>query len=186
MAPLPRSIALTGIKHVGKSTIGESLARELSVSFFDIDDLIVRRARHDGVIGLDGSGEPPIRTVFRLLGPDGFARWELDAILEVPALSHGEPVVIATGGGIADHRPAMEHLHENYTVLYLADDPLVLFERATRHGLPAFLDRNRPREHFLEIAARRDAVYRRFAHVTVEAGGRPAASVLQGILNQVR
>ncbi|MFO8042950.1 MAG: shikimate kinase [Alkalispirochaeta sp.] len=171
----PNSIALTGLKHVGKSTIGRRLSHFLHLEFVDLDDLLVRRALYENVIapepGDTATAEPRIRSVYRALGSGAFGTWEAEAIRDIPTTYRGTGTVLATGGGVCDHPDSMELIRAAYYVLYLWNDPVVLYQRAVSHGVPAFLDQDRPRDHFLEIAERRDALYRTHADHVVDIAG---------------
>jgi shikimate kinase len=94
--------------------------------------------------------------------------------------------VIATGGGICDNPSAVEALQSGCTTVYLEDSPEVLYQRIETRGVPAFLDPARPREHFLEIAARRDERYRAFADYTIPVGGRSADEIASTVDKTVR
>jgi shikimate kinase len=176
-----RSYALTGLKHSGKTTLGRRLARELALPFSDLDEEIVRRAASEGILSDDAGDEPPIRRVYRSLGKTDFGRWEVECL-------HGisQPVVLATGGGVCDHVPTMELLQERFRILYLHDDPLVLYQRIVRGGIPAFLDPARPREHFLEIAERRGEIYRQTADVIVDLSGASRGEAFTRLLLALR
>lgn len=171
----PSSIALTGLKHVGKSTIGRRLSHLLSLDFVDLDDLLIRRAVYENIItpepGDTATAEPRIRSVYRALGSEAFGRWEAEVIRDVPTTYRETGTVLATGGGVCDHPESMELIRAAYCVLYLQNDPVVLYQRAVNHGVPAFLDQDRPRDHFLEIAERRDALYRTHADHVVDIAG---------------
>jgi shikimate kinase len=119
--------------------------------------------------------------VYRKLGGTAFGTWEAEC-LRLLSL----PVVLATGGGVCDHPPTMQVLKEHYHVLYLHDDPLVLYERIVRGGIPAFLDPIRPQEHFLEIAERRGEIYRQTADVIVDLSGATRSEAFTRLLLALR
>lgn len=175
------SYALTGLKHSGKTTLGRRLARELALPFTDLDDEMVRRAVSEGIITTPGGDEPAIRRVYRQIGASAFGLWEAECLRRV-----SPPVVLATGGGVCDHPPTMEALKEHYRLLYLQDDPLVLYERIVRGGVPAFLDPNRPQDHFLEIAERRGEIYRQAADVIVDLSGASRREAFNRLLLALR
>lgn len=157
--------------------------------FLDLDDLLVRRAAHEalpGFVDATGSPEPPIRRLFRLLGPEAFARWEYDALRSIPTLAVHEHVVLATGGGVCERAESMELLSGMFTVLYLHNEHLLLYERSIRHGIPAFLDPGRPRDHFLEIADRRDKIYRTHADICVDLAGCDVPQSIERATDAVR
>lgn len=180
------SIALTGLKHVGKSTVGSSLATALGFEFVDLDDLLVRRAIHERLVDPTPErtqfSEPAIRVIFRTLGADRFGEWEADALGNMPEAYRNTSIVLATGGGVCDHPASMEIITSRYHVLYLRNDPVVLYERASSRGVPAFLDPDRPKEHFREIARRRDALYRHYADHVVDVSGLSQQDVVAQII----
>lgn len=174
MKQIGASVALTGLKHVGKSAVGRLLARERGALFLDLDDLLVRRAEQERLPGFStrlADDTPPVRSLFRQLGSVRFGEWEAEALREVPAIAGDRHVVLATGGGVCDRSESMELLSMMFTVLYLHNEHLLLYERSIRYGIPAFLDPDRPRDHFLEIADRRDRIYRLHADLTVDLRG---------------
>ncbi len=184
------SIALTGLKHVGKTTIGREVATALGWNFMDLDDLLVRRGIHENVIPpnvAQSPNDPPlIRTLFRALGPELFGKWEADALREIPTTYGASHTVLATGGGVCDHPDSMHLLTINYHVLYLRHTPVVLYERAVKRGVPAFLDQDRPREHFMEIARRRDELYARSADQIIDVAGLSPADAVARIIQHRR
>jgi shikimate kinase len=160
------------------------------MQFFDLDELLIRRAEQENIVPPatrdQPPGEPRIRSVYRALGSARFGVWEADAIRSMPRMPRQPHTVLATGGGVCDHPDTMRLLTETFHVLYLRNDPIVLYERASRRGIPAFLDQHRPREHFLEIAHRRDALYRRYADKVVDVAGLSVAEAIARIIADYR
>ena len=186
-------IALTGLKHSGKTTLARRLSKRLAYAFHDLDHEMVFAAERDGWFRRSSHTEEahnPIRTLYRTAGRDRFQSWEaavLQRIVEMRTTEDGttRPVLLATGGGICDNREAMGILVEHYHVLYLRNDPLVLYERIAARGIPAFLDPSRPRDHFLEIAARRDTLYRRSARDVIDLTGLGPDEAFRELLNRL-
>lgn len=167
-------IYLMGIKHSGKSTLGELLAERLDCAFLDLDTTVM------DLYSRDSYGPPAsVREIYELLGADGFRDLEAEAasLIAHPATLR-TPDVVALGGGTIENERAMAHLDGTGLFLYLLQDEEVLFHRIARRGIPPFLRGNDPRAAFSALYRRRDAAYRaradRIADIRTLS---PAASV---------
>jgi shikimate kinase len=60
-----------------------------------------------------------------------------------------------------------------------------LVERVFRHGVPAFVDRDRPEEHFREIYLRRHSLYQTGSDIRVDVGERSPYEVVRIIQGQL-
>ncbi|AEJ60891.1 Shikimate kinase [Spirochaeta thermophila DSM 6578] len=160
-----QSIVLVGLKHVGKTSAGVALARLLGLPCFDVDEEVVRI--HEAETGT----RRPVREIYRLLGKEGFQDLERRAARELAARARLRPCVIATGGGICDNPGALSALKEVGVVVYLQEEPHILFERIVEGGLPPFLEGPDPWEAFLALYERRHQAYLSQAHVVVRARG---------------
>jgi XRE family transcriptional regulator, aerobic/anaerobic benzoate catabolism transcriptional regulator len=89
-------VALLGVRGAGKSTIGRQLADHRNVPFVEVDQEIEKAA------GLS------LGEIFELHGEAYYRRLEKEVLSRL--LSGGEPMVLATGGSIVNHR-------ENYALL---------------------------------------------------------------------
>ncbi len=154
----------------GKTTIGRSLAKRLSLSFVDTDKEIEART---GV---------SIPTIFEIEGEDGFRKREAQIIAEMSARSG---LVVATGGGGVLREENRANMRASGFVVYLNVPPQTLWER-TRN------DRNRP---LLQVAdpllklnqlfAIRDPLYREVANLIVDGSRTNAQGVLQFLLKEI-
>jgi len=154
----------------GKTTIGRSLAKRLSLSFVDTDKEIEART---GV---------SIPTIFEIEGEDGFRKREAQIIAEMSARSG---LVVATGGGGVLRAENRANMRASGFVVYLNVPPQTLWER-TRN------DRNRP---LLQVAdpllklnqlfAIRDPLYREVANLIVDGSRTNAQGVLQFVLKEI-
>lgn len=154
----------------GKTTIGRSLAKRLSLSFVDTDKEIEART---GV---------SIPTIFEIEGEDGFRKREAQIIAEMSARSG---LVVATGGGGVLRVENRANMRASGFVVYLNVPPQTLWER-TRN------DRNRP---LLQVAdpllklnqlfAIRDPLYREVANLIVDGSRTNAQGVLQFLLKEI-
>lgn len=134
-------VLLVGLKHSGKSTVGRALARDLGVAFFDLDDEILSLCDYAGTI----------RELYQMVGSSAFRRLEAEAAHALADRS----AVVAAGGGTIENDEAMTVLQRMATVLFLDVAIDTLVERVFRTGVPAFVDPNRPEDHFREICERR-------------------------------
>ncbi len=95
---------LIGFMGSGKSTVGSRLAAMSGIGFMDLDDLVAEEA---------GRAVPEI---FAAEGEAGFRRREREALESLPV---GEPLVLATGGGLVDALDEPVSLRERGRVFWL-------------------------------------------------------------------
>lgn len=140
-------IALGGIKHTGKSTVGKILCEELSVPFQDLDHLIMKIL-------------PPrwtIRKWFREKGAAGFMNKERDALKAYLQDGDDESIrILALGGGTLENPEALALLREyKVPILVLNEEADVLYRRIILNGIPPFLDKDHPEESFKALYKKR-------------------------------
>ena len=109
-----RRYFLTGYMGAGKTTLGKLVAREMGLSFIDLDHYIENRFHKS------------VSAIFAERGEAGFRKLERDMLIEVAAF---EDVIISTGGGTPCFFDNMELMKQAGTVVYLSTRPEVLFER---------------------------------------------------------
>lgn len=107
---------LVGFMASGKTTLGRALARDLGLSFIDMDAYIERRHCKT------------IPTLFAERGEEGFRQVERTILHEVADF---EDVVIATGGGTPCFFDNMDYMNAHGTTVWLQASPDVLFTRLT-------------------------------------------------------
>lgn len=148
------NVILVGFMGAGKSSVGRLLARQLGRCFVETDDIITAR---------EGRSIPEI---FAERGEAHFRAREEEAVRFL-ALKSGE--VIATGGGLycRDGRP--QALKALGTVVWLAGDFDVLYERARRVGDRPMLA-GRGRDEVEALYRAREPYYRQ-ADLTVDTTG---------------
>jgi shikimate kinase len=165
---LLRPLSVNGLKHVGKSSVSRMVAENLGYNWFDTDETILSLA-----------GEMPeadcgsIRDVYRSVGRRVFQELEYRSLQRIVARVHTDRqrAVISTGGGICDNTDAFLYLQEHTVMVFLDENPEILYERIARRGIPAYLDPDRPYDHFMELAAKRRSTYRSGAHRTLQVAG---------------
>lgn len=148
-----RTIVLIGPTGVGKSTVGEALARRLELPFADSDQTIIER-------------HGPITEIFVAMGEPAFRKIESEAISSL-LRSQSRPIVLSVGGGaILD--PCTRQLFSDLTVVWL--------DTELEYVLPRLIEQpNRPllrgdiAEKWAGYAAARYHIYSELADLKIDA-----------------
>ncbi|MDA3950117.1 MAG: hypothetical protein PF508_12980 [Spirochaeta sp.] len=184
--PSPRIIALTGLKHVGKSSVCRYIAAHSNRLNADTDDEIVSaaKARLPRAPGLTATP----RDVYLELGAATFATLETVAVETVINRAEREDVdiVLATGGGICDNADAFTLLRQRAEIVFLDAPPDSLYPRIAAGGVPAFLDPERPFDHFMELAALRRERYRTAARYRIDVSTLNVDEIGDAIIDHFR
>ena len=106
-----RRIILIGYMGAGKTTVGRALAKELGLSFYDLDWYIESRRRKK------------VAQIFAEMGEEGFRSIERNMLHEVAEF---ENVVISCGGGTPCFFDNMDYMNQQGQVVYLRCSPEVL------------------------------------------------------------
>jgi len=151
-------IYLVGIKHAGKSRLGQfasvALNTSFRVSFTDTDDLMLK--------SLHGKAFTSVREYYRDQGKESFMELEYEVVCQyVHHLEHHQYdlALIATGGGVCDNEQLLALMHDTGTILYLSVQESELFRRVMRNGIPPFLDQKDPERSFHDLYVHRDDRY---------------------------
>ncbi len=141
------NIVLIGMPGVGKTTMGEYIARRLGRECMDIDRLIEERMAM------------PIPEIFSVYGEEKFRDMETDIIREY---SGKQGLVIATGGGAIMRKVNREYLMQNGKIYYI------------KRPLSALAQDNRPLSKGLDEIERlyeeRKHIYETFSQKTISLG----------------
>ncbi len=113
MMKTKENITLIGMPAVGKSTVGNLLAREIGFNFLDSDDLIQSKEHKT------------LSQIIQQKGLDNFLHIEGNHIISIVCTNH----VIATGGSVVYSQKAMKHLSHISTIIYLSIDLDTLLTR---------------------------------------------------------
>ena len=174
-------IALMGIKHCGKSSVGKALSDLTGVPFFDIDDEIER------MCGIS------VRELYATKGKDAFKIAEADACRAVLERA-GTDTVIATGGGICDNEAAVAELTAaSCRLVYLCVDEKtacdrILVEAEKTGSLPAYIQKEHPaseqdvRAIFHEFYCRRTKAYEALCSTTVNVSGKTPEEIARELI----
>lgn len=156
-------IVLVGFMGAGKTTVGTLLAAKLGLPFTDSDQVIEQRAGR------------PVRQIFAEDGEPAFRALEHEVIAE---LLDGPPIVLALGGGAAEH-PQTQNKLANAQVVYLHVSYAQALQRVG--GDPE----SRPllaRPDLAGLYERRLGVYAGVATMTVPTDGRDPLAIAEDIL----
>jgi shikimate kinase len=185
MESASRVIALLGLKHVGKSSIGRNVAHRAGWGFRDTDDAICHEycRSHD-----PGSTVVSVREIYRTVGVAAFQEYETAAVTAIleEISRRQQRGIVATGGGICDNAPALTLLGRFARTVFLDEAPERLWTRIAAKGVPAFLDPQRPYDHFIELSGRRRRIYREVAEITIPTEGESIEALGDVILSLIR
>lgn len=164
-----KGITLIGMPGAGKSTIGKKLAKELGWKFIDLDILIKKRS---------GKGHADILAA---QGDKAFLNLEELYTLELDLAD----TIFAPGGSIIYSAAAMEKLAEETAVIYLN----VPVEEIRRRLGKAIDDRGivgLKEKGLKRLFEERGALYRRYAHATMDCSGLAKDDIVRLLLNHSR
>lgn len=161
------NIVLIGMPGSGKSTVGVILAKKTMKDFVDTDILIQKSQARPLQDIVDKDGYLALREI------------EETVLLDLNVHNH----VVSTGGSAVYGERAMAHLKSSGIAVFL-DVTLDTLEAR----VPDFSTRGlakRPDQSFEELFAERNALYRRYADVTVKCDGLTPEQVCASIIAQV-
>jgi len=161
-------VALLGLRGAGKTTVGRRLARRMRVPFVELDRRIERAA------------DLTLAEIFSLHGEEYYRRLEREVLEAV--LDEGQPMVLATGGGLVTATETFAALRRSATAVWLRARPEDHWNRVVRQG-----DRRPMADHpqamadLRKLLASREALYAAAEH-TVDTSGRSVDEVVDEIL----
>jgi len=153
------NIVIFGQKGTGKSTVGGAFASATGLNVFDTDAEI--EALYRTRTGLAKT----CREIFRAVGEAPFRALEREVAL---AAAGRDFTVVVTGGGLMLDPETRRALRLGAVMVYLRAEEEVLWERATKHGLPPWLEVPDGRDRFQEQTRHRDEVLRPFADLVLD------------------
>ena len=164
------NIYLIGPPGVGKTTVGQRLARALGKEFIDIDREIEERTG------------ATVSLIFDIEGEAGFRERETKLIAE---LATGSDIVLSTGGGAILQATNRRCLSANGYVIYLHATIDKLLIRTKLDKVRPLLQTDNPRGVLTEIMAKRTPLYEQIADLVVDTDKRGTRSIVNLILREI-
>ena len=163
------NIALFGFMGVGKSLVGRIVAERLGMSFFDIDEEIVKR-----------SGRP-IPQIFSENGEAAFRELERNVTKDV---SKRDDQVIACGGGTVLYEENLGNLRKNSLMILLTADPATIMSRVEANaGSRPLLDTHEMLERINILLSKRQESYMRAADLIIDTIKRSPDAIAEEIIH---
>lgn len=145
------NITLIGMPAVGKSSVGEDLARFLKYKFLDIDKMIVKKEKK------------LLQKVLDNLGDEKFIKLEGDVILSI---KNPENTIFSPGGSIIYNQKAMEYLKNNSTVIFLESEFSAIEKRLSNAPVRGIVGlKNKSLKKLFE---ERTLLYKKYADITIK------------------
>lgn len=166
------NIFLIGPMGAGKTSVGKVLADELSMEYYDTDQIIKERAGAN------------IQWIFDVEGERGYREREAKIIDE---LTKKQGILLATGGGAILYESNRQALAKHGTVIYLyvSVDQQVERTKRTDHR-PLLKDQQNPRGILEELRKVRGPLYEGIADYTYDTDDKTVKEVVTAILNDIR
>ena len=166
------NVALIGFMGVGKTAVGEALAKKLNRKFVELDLLIEQKA---------GKSIPEI---FQQDGEVAFRELEIEATREVAKEKH---MVIACGGGVVLNKINIDRLREESRIVCLTASPRVILERVSGEpwGRP-LLKVDNPSSAIQGLLRFREPFYEISADIKIDTSKLDIDSVTEQIIDRIK
>jgi shikimate kinase len=165
-----KNIILTGFMGVGKTSVGMRLAKDLSFTFVDTDELI----EVDQKITITG--------IFSAFGEPYFRDVETRIVKQV---LENEGQVVATGGGAVIRDENRKAFKENGVTICLTAHPESIYARIRHETHRPLLQVPDPVARIRELLAAREQFYRQ-ADFIIDTSERSVDDVINDIKEKVR
>ena len=164
-------VALIGLRGAGKTSLGSALARELGVSFVELDELIVAEA------------QMTLSTIFEIHGETYYRALEREVLRRL--LEQSQPLVLATGGSIVSDAETWRMLQTRARTVWLKASPQEHWDRVVAQGdVRPMQERPRAMNELRQLLASREPLYRQ-ADQVVDTSGKTRSVALRELTRVV-
>ena len=164
---MKKSLVLTGMMGVGKSTIGRLLAKKLRFKFIDVDRLIERQEKRS------------IKKIFDVDGEEYFRKIEEKVTLKI---LKNKSSIIALGGGAFINNEIRKEIIKNCCSIWLNLSLELLIKRYKRNNKRPLLEGNNLESEVKKILQSRKKIYA-LANFKINCDNMNKKDVVQKILN---
>jgi len=164
---LKKSLVLTGMMGVGKSTIGRLLAKKLRFKFIDVDRLIERQEKRS------------IKKIFDVDGEEYFRKIEEKVTLKI---LKNKSSIIALGGGAFINNEIRKEIIKNCCSIWLNLSLELLIKRYKRNNKRPLLEGNNLESEVKKILQSRKKIYA-LANFKINCDNMNKKDVVQKILD---
>ena len=146
---MKKSLVLTGMMGVGKSTLGKVLSLKLNSKFVDVDKLIEKREKMS------------IQNIFKTKDEKYFREIEEKITLEVLDTF---PAVIALGGGAFINKNIRDKVLKKSISFWLDSNINTLLKRMSNKKKRPLIDKESPKAELIKLYAKRKDAYKMADH----------------------
>ena len=164
---MKKSLVLTGMMGVGKSTIGRLLAKKLRFKFIDVDRLIERQEKRS------------IKKIFDVDGEEYFRKIEEKVTFKI---LKNKSSIIALGGGAFINNEIRKEIIKNCCSIWLNLSLELLIKRYKRNNKRPLLERNNLESEVKKILQSRKKIYA-LANFKINCDNMNKKDVVQKILD---
>ena len=165
------NVALIGFMGVGKTAVGEALAKKLNRKFVELDLLIERKAGRS------------IPEIFQQDGEVAFRELEIEVTKEIAKEKY---LVIACGGGIVLNKINIDRLKKEGIIVYLTASPRAILKRVSEEGQRPLLEVDNPTLTIRELLKFRKPFYERATDIKIDTSKLDIDSVVEQIISKVK
>ncbi len=151
-------VVISGPKGAGKSAVGQALASLTGLELVETDAVIA------DLYNCGDGTRLTCREIFNELGEEVFRSMEAQV---VELLVEKDWCLVATGGSIMLDSDARRRLRDNALIILLTAPTDVLWDRATKDGIPPWLEGPDGRERLEADAVLREEAIRPFANIVL-------------------
>lgn len=158
-----KTIYLIGFMGSGKSTVGGQLAKKLSKSYIDTDQLI------------EDQYEQRISNIFKTHGEGVFRTYETECLLQASAYE-----VVSTGGGIVERQQNLQTMNSHGVSVYLQTSFEVIAQRIDKDPTRPLW--NKDSKDTVNLFKKRSSIYEDFADYTIQTDDKSVDAIVKEVI----